>query len=82
MVFFFFFINNSLLAQSAKDEIIKGNEAYKKNDFSGAENFYRGALKIVDSNTTANYNLGNTLYRKDNTEEAVQAYDNTIQNSR
>jgi tetratricopeptide (TPR) repeat protein len=77
----FFFINNSLFAQNAKDEIIKGNEAYKKNDFSGAENFYRGALKIVDSNSTANYNLGNALYRKDNTDEAVHAYDNTIQNS-
>ena len=80
-LFFFFFINNSLFAQNAKDEIIKGNEAYKKNDFTGAENFYRGALKIADSNTTANYNLGNALYRKENTDEAVQAYDNTIQNS-
>ena len=57
-MFFFFFINNSSFAQNAKDEIIKGNEAYKKNDFTGAENFYRGALKIADNNTTANYNLG------------------------
>ena len=77
-----FFMNNSLFAQNVKDEIIKGNEAYKKSDFAGAENFYRGALKIADTNTTANYNLGNALYRKDNTEEAVQAYDNSIQNSR
>ena len=60
-----------MFAQNAKDEIIKGNEAYKKNDFTGAENFYRGALKIADSNTTANYNLGNALYKKDNTDEAV-----------
>jgi tetratricopeptide (TPR) repeat protein len=78
---FFFFINNPLFAQNAKDEIIKGNEAYKKNDFTGAENFYRGALKIADSNATANYNLGNTLYRKENTDGAVEAYGNTIQNT-
>lgn len=80
-MFFFFFMNSSLFAQNAKDQIIKGNEAYKKSDYSGAENFYRGALKIVDSSATANYNLGNALYRKDNTDEAAQAYDNTIQNS-
>jgi Ca-activated chloride channel family protein len=80
-LFFFFFINNSLFAQNAKDEIIKGNEAYKKNDFTGAENLYRGALKIADKNATANYNLGNALYRKENTDEAAEAYDNTIQNS-
>ncbi|MEP6927526.1 MAG: VWA domain-containing protein [Ginsengibacter sp.] len=78
---FFLCINNSSFAQSAKDEIIKGNKAYKKSDFTGAENSYRDALKIADNNTTANYNLGNTLYKKDNTDAAVQAYDNTIQNS-
>lgn len=80
-LFFFFFINNSLFAQNAKDEIIWGNEAYKKNDFNGAENFYRGAVKIADSNAVASYNLGNALYRKDNTDEAVMAYNNSIQNS-
>jgi Ca-activated chloride channel family protein len=78
---FFFLINNSLFAQDAKDEIIKGNEAYKRKDFTGAENFYRGALKIADSNAIANYNLGNALYRKENTDETVQVYDNAIQNS-
>ena len=29
-------------------------------------------LKIADNNTTANYNLGNALYRKENTDEAVR----------
>ena len=80
-LFFFFFINNSLLAQNTGDAIIKGNEAYKKNDFTGAENLYRGALKTDGTNTIANYNLGNALYRKESTDEAVQAYDNAIQNS-
>jgi Ca-activated chloride channel homolog len=80
-LFFFFAISNSLLGQNVKDEIIKGNAAYKKNNFTGAENFYRDALKISDSNTTANYNLGNALYRKENTDEAVKAYENTIENS-
>ncbi len=78
---FFFFINNSLFAQNVKNEIYKGNEAYKKNNYDAAENSYRDALKIADNNATASYNLGNTLYRKNKTDEAVQSYDNTIQSS-
>ena len=78
----FFFINNSSFAQSAKSEIIEGNKAYKKSDYDGAENSYRGALKIADNNPTASYNLGNALYRKDNTDEAVNSFDNSIKNSK
>lgn len=77
----FFFINSSSFAQNVKREIIKGNEAYKKNNYDAAENSYRDALKIADNNSTASYNLGNALYRKDNTDEAVEAFDNTLKNS-
>jgi Ca-activated chloride channel family protein len=77
-----FFMNSSLFAQSAEDKIIKGNEAYKKNDFTGAENLYRGALQNGDTNTIANYNLGNALYKKENTDQAVQAYDDVVQSTR
>jgi tetratricopeptide (TPR) repeat protein len=72
---------NASFAQNAENEIIKGNEAYKKNNYDAAENSYRSALKIADNNTIASYNLGNTLYRKENTDEAVESFDNTIKNS-
>ena len=74
-------MGSSSFAQNVKKEIIKGNEAYKKNNYDAAENSYRDALKIAENNTTASYNLGNALYRKDNTDEAVEAFDNTIKNS-
>jgi Ca-activated chloride channel family protein len=77
----FFFVNSTCFAQNVKNEIRKGNEAYKKNNYDAAENSYRDALKIADNNTTASYNLGNTMFRKDNTDEAVEAFDNTIKNS-
>ncbi len=77
----FFFLNNSLLAQNVSNEIFKGNEAYKKNNYDAAENSYRGALKMADNNSIASYNLGNTLFRKGATDAAVEAYDNTIKNS-
>jgi tetratricopeptide (TPR) repeat protein len=75
----FFFMGSASFAQNAKTEIIKGNEAYKKSNYDAAENSYRDALKIADNNSTASYNLGNTMFRKDKTDEAVEAYDNTIQ---
>ena len=77
----FFFMGSASFAQNAKTEIIKGNEAYKKSNYDAAENSYRDALKIADNNSTASYNLGNTMFRKDKTDEAVEAYDNTIQNT-
>ena len=74
----FLFISTTSNAQSAKDKIVKGNRAYIENRFDEAEEDYRAALKKSQNDATANYNLGNTLYRKDNTEEAAKAYDNVI----
>ncbi|MDQ6845813.1 MAG: VWA domain-containing protein [Bacteroidota bacterium] len=79
--FALWFMCFSSFAQDAKNEIIKGNEAYKNNDFDKAEVFYAQAQKADEKNTTASYNLGNTLYRKENAEEAVNSFDNTIKNT-
>jgi len=77
----FLFISSSSIAQNVKSKIIKGNEAYKKNDYNNAENNYRDAEKLDEKNSIANYNLGNALYRKDNLDGAVASFDNTIKNS-
>jgi len=68
----------SSFSQNAKSAIIKGNKAYKENNYTAAENEYRDALKKSGDNVTANYNLGNALYKTDKTEEAVKSYDNAI----
>jgi Ca-activated chloride channel family protein len=77
---FIFFMSFSFtsFSQSSKDAIIRGNKAYKENNYNAAESAYQEALKHSDSGVTASYNLGNTLYRKKNTEEAVKSYDNAI----
>lgn len=77
----FLMFSSSSFAQNAKSAIIKGNKAYKENNFDAAEKEYRDAQKSPEKNVIADYNLGNTLYRKDNTEEAAKAYDNAIQNT-
>lgn len=77
-VFFFMTFSVSSFSQSPKTDIIKGNKAYKENNYNVAENAYRDALKNSDTNVTASYNLGNALYRKNNTDEAVKSYDDAI----
>jgi Ca-activated chloride channel family protein len=77
-VFFFMSFSFSSFAQGGKDAIIKGNKAYKENNYNAAESAYEEALKNSDSNVTASYNLGNALYKKNNTEEAVKSYNNAI----
>jgi len=68
----------SSFSQNAKSSVIKGNKAYKENNYSAAENEYRDALKKSADNVTASYNLGNALYKTDKTEEAVKSYDDAI----
>lgn len=80
--FSIFLLCNYSFAQDTKNVIIKGNEAYKNNDFDKAEVYYGEAHKLDEKNTTASYNLGNVFYRKEKTDEAVNAYDNTINNSK
>ncbi|HSV11536.1 MAG TPA: VWA domain-containing protein, partial [Hanamia sp.] len=81
-LFFFVGLSVSSFAQTPKESIVKGNKAYKENNYTAAENEYRDALKNSDTNVTASYNLGNVLYRKNNTEEAVKSYDNAIANTK
>ena len=60
-----------LMAQQSVDAgLAKGNDAYRKQEFDKAQDFYRKVLEKSPSNSTASYNLGNALYRDKKTEEA------------
>ncbi len=74
----FIFPSNTLFAQSSKEPIAKGNEAYKANKLDEAEREYREAAKNPDQKVTADYNLGNVLYKKNKLEDAVKMYDVAI----
>lgn len=63
-------------AQEDKKIIKKGNEAYNKNEFESAAEQYRKVVTKSPGNTTAQYNLGNALYKSNKTDEALNAYDN------
>lgn len=69
------FFTTTTNAQVDKEALKKGNEAYKKSDFEKAITQYLDATKQNEKNTTAQYNLGNALYKANKKEDAIKAYD-------
>jgi tetratricopeptide (TPR) repeat protein len=67
-------------SQNEKALIKKGNEAYEKQEFENAISNYQKASEKNPANPTAQFNLGNALYKNKKTEEAVKAYENTLAN--
>ena len=65
-------------AQSDKQTIKEGNEEYKKANYPGAATAYNKVVQKNPENVTAQYNLGNALYKADKKAEAVTAYDKSI----
>jgi tetratricopeptide (TPR) repeat protein len=72
---FFSLLSFSSLAQNEKEVLKKGNEEYKKADYSAAASTYGEVVKKNDANSTAQYNLGNALYKSDKKEDALTAYE-------
>jgi tetratricopeptide (TPR) repeat protein len=74
LLIFTCFICLTSLAQGEKQSIIKGNQLYKKQDFSKAVEEYKKATAKNEKSPQAQYNLGNALYKTKKTEEAEKAY--------
>ncbi|RYY69274.1 MAG: VWA domain-containing protein [Chitinophagaceae bacterium] len=68
----------SATAQSEKETIKQGNEAYGRKDYPAAANEYNKVVQKNPDNVTAQYNLGNALYKSEKKEEAIGAYDKSI----
>jgi tetratricopeptide (TPR) repeat protein len=76
----FMIISPAIFAQNDKSIIKKGNDAYSKKDFDKAIESYKKVTGKDPSNATAQYNLGNALYRNKMTDDAIAAYDNAVNN--
>jgi Ca-activated chloride channel homolog len=75
----FSFIITLSFAQNG--EVVKGNKYFKDGNYDKAEESYKKALAKKPNNTTATYNLGNTLYKKEKTEDAIKSFDETVANT-
>ncbi len=63
-------------AQDDKKLIKQGNEAYNKTQYEKAVEAYKKVIDKSPANTTAQYNMGNALYKNNKTEDALAAYNN------
>ncbi len=66
----FFLFTKSLLAQPVNEIIKTGNDLYKQKQYEEAEQEYRKALQSDSTNTVAQFNLGNSIYRSGKLSEA------------
>jgi tetratricopeptide (TPR) repeat protein len=71
----------NVYAQKDNRDLEQGNKLYKEQQFDKAAEAYGKVLVKAPKNSVANYNLGNTLYRKNNAAEAEKLFDATIDNS-
>lgn len=69
-------------AQKENATIHKGNELYKQKNYDASQQEYGKVLTTDPKNGTANYNNGNAQFRANKPDEAVQSYDNIIDNSK
>jgi len=74
LIVFLLLLVSVVIAQPAQKLVRSGNNAYKNGHFKDAEIDYRKALTKAPNLPKATYNLGNSLYKQQNFEEAAAQY--------
>jgi len=76
-----------LQGQSASELLQDADRNYQSEDFIAAEELYRKA-RVEESSLASNFNLGNSIYKQERYEEAIEHYlnatrksENNVQNS-
>ncbi|TWI83475.1 Ca-activated chloride channel family protein [Lacibacter cauensis] len=64
-------------AYAQDGDVVKGNRYYKEGNYEKAEESYRKALEKKPT-PVAGYNLGNTLYKREEIDKAIKAFDEAI----
>ena len=64
----------STAQKQVRKDIRAGNKEYKQQKYTDAEVDFRRALEANARSTEAAYNLGNTLYRQEKGQEALEQY--------
>ncbi len=75
-VFWIFLLPIAILCKSPKDFIRKGNQEYKQGKYQLAEENYRKSLELAPNSVEGIYNLGNSLYKQNKFDEAIDKFNN------
>lgn len=81
IIIFFFTISNGF-AQSNRSIINDGVDKYEEKKFADSEIDFRKVVENSPKNFEANFNLGNSYYKQEKYEDAINAYQNAIENAR
>lgn len=74
--------NATVFAQGAgRRQVAEGNKHYAENKFDEANDKYRDAEVANPESPIVHFNIGDALYKKRKYEEALQAYQKTLQKS-
>jgi Ca-activated chloride channel family protein len=73
----------STSAQGTKEDALirSGNRFYKKKQLDQSQQQYEEAVRKAPESPTANYNLGNAQFRKNNYADAANSYGNSVEHS-
>jgi uncharacterized repeat protein (TIGR01451 family) len=74
------FAGQPMFAQKAHHELRSGNAAYKDQNYTDAEAYYRKALEEQPS-VKGNYNLANAMFQQGRYEEAIRRYNYVLSNT-
>jgi Ca-activated chloride channel family protein len=81
ILLFLFFQGFVLYAQQEKSYINKGNQLYKKKDYTAAEENYRKSLDQKKQSLEGSFNLGDALYKQKNYVDAAQKFTDIAESS-
>jgi tetratricopeptide (TPR) repeat protein len=74
LLFLIMLIASSTFAQKENPLIRQGNKQYEEGKFKEAEIDYRKAIEQKPGSVKGSYNLGNSLYRQENYDEAIRSF--------
>ncbi len=72
------FISHSTVAQSEHKSLLDGTVAYEKGDFETATQNFEKVLESNSSSLKGNFNLGNSLFKRQKYDEAATHYENAV----
>ncbi|MBN8855439.1 MAG: hypothetical protein BGO55_27505 [Sphingobacteriales bacterium 50-39] len=74
-------LTSSAQTQNGDAQLRSGNRYYKKKQLDQSQQQYEEAVRKAPGNPTANYNLGNAQFRKNNYADAANSYNNSVEHS-
>jgi len=74
-------LGSSAQTHNGDAQLRSGNRYYKKKQLDQSQQQYEEAVRKAPENPTANYNLGNTQFRKNNYADAANSYNNSVEHA-